>query len=490
MSVDVVRYLDMERAFYADLVARSNFDTDAFTRSDTGELVVGSYVQHETMEYERWLLDGVAVRRGAVALEYGCGPGRMILRLAPRFARIDGIDISKEVLDVAARRCASLSAAPRLFLTDGQTVPPSTEGAYDIAYSVICLQHICVYSVRRHILEGLFRALKPGGMLTFQMGYGPGHARMADYFDEFVEAPGTNGIADVGVLHPGEVAGDLSRVGFTDIAYALTPTGPGDTHAAWIFVRALKPGPSTALIATTSREWQTHGFVSIVADDVVVARARQRQLEQGVVARCRDTDRELEMLRTALAVDGDERARAGIAELEAAADARDRVMRRLEQECSDLEDSLAMARADRDCWRERAAEAARERDHLRRQADIQGRQLVRLRVADRRRIKAVVAELVQSANTGWRVGVLGTGEHTEWLLQETALGEVANLVFFDSDPARAGQLIAGRTILPARDIPAQQLDAIVPSSLAFHEEMIGFLEALPGAGVRIVRCYP
>ena len=166
------------------------------------------------MDYERWLLSGVSIRRDALALDTGCGPGRMMLRLAPRFARIDGIDISQEVLDVAKRRCAGLAATPRLFLTDGQNVPEAATNSYDVAYSVICLQHICVYSVRFQILEGLFRALKPGGLLTFQMGYGPGHARMADYFENFVDAPGTNGVADVGVLHPGEIAGDLDQIGF------------------------------------------------------------------------------------------------------------------------------------------------------------------------------------------------------------------------------------------------------------------------------------
>ena len=134
MSVDVTRYLEMERAFYADLVARSNFDTEAFTRTDTSELVVGSYVHHEAVDYERWLLAGVSTRPGALALEYGCGPGRMMLRLAPRFARVDGIDMSQEVLDVAKRRCASLTSAPRLLLTDGKTVPegPKTSTTWPI----------------------------------------------------------------------------------------------------------------------------------------------------------------------------------------------------------------------------------------------------------------------------------------------------------------------------------------------------------------------
>ena len=477
MSVDVTRYLEMERAFYADLVARSNFQTEAFTRNDSSELVVGSYVHHEGLDYERWLLSGVSIRPEARALEYGCGPGRMVLRLAPRFARIDGVDISPEVLDVARRRCAELPSPPCLFLTDGRHVPKETENGYDVAYSVICLQHICVYSVRLQILEGLFRALKPGGLLTFQMGYGPGHAQMADYFEDFVDAPGTNGAADVGVLHPGEIAGDLARIGFTSTAYALIPTGPGDTHGAWIFVRALKPGPATALISTTPEEWSTHGFASLIADDAATARARQRHLQHGILARCRDGEQESVNLRSAAAI-ADEH----LAE-------KDCALARGERDRSDLEDSLAMDRADRDSWRERAADAARERDQLRRQADVQSRQLVRLRVADRRRIKGVIDDLVRSG-ADWRVGVLGAGEHTEWLLQETSLGELKQLFFFDSDSSRAGATIAGHPILPAREIPALQLNAIVPSSLAFHEEMIAFLEALPVSGLRIVRCYP
>ena len=168
---------------------------------------------------------------------------------------------------------------------------------------------------------------------------------------------------------------------------------------------------------------------------------------------------------------------------------KDRDLAGVERERDALQDSLAMARADRDGWRERAADAARERDQLRRQADVQGRQLVRLRVADRRRVKGVIDDLVRAA-TDWRVGVLGAGEHTEWLLQETSLGDLANLFFFDSDPSRTGGTIAGRAILPARDIPALQLNAVVPSSLAFHEEMVSFLEALPVSDMRIVRCYP
>lgn len=203
---------------------------------------------------------------------------------------------------------------------------------------------------------------------------------------------------------------------------------------------------------------------------------------------CRDAEQESVDPRATPPI-ADQEAAERIAQLEEHVAERDRAIAQVERERRDLEDSLTMARADRDSWRERAAVAARERDQLRRQVDLQGRQLVRLRVADRRRLKAVIDDLVRSA-ADWRVGVLGAGEHTEWLLQETPLGVLPHLFFFDSDPVRAGATIAGRTILPARDIPALQLNAIVPSSLAFHEEMVDFLEMLPVSGLRIVRCYP
>ena len=475
MSVDVERYLEMERAHYSELVARSNFSAETFTRVDSAEMVVGSYSQHEAFDYERWLLSGVAIGTSAVALEYGCGPGRMLLRLAPHFHRVDGADISPEVLDVARRRCARLPSPPELFLTDGQGLPDAVCERYDVAYSVICLQHICVYSIRRRILDALYRALKPGGLLVFQMGYGPGHAGMTDYFADFVEAAGTNGTADVGVLHPSEIGDDLASVGFESASFALTPTGPGDTHGAWIFVRAIKPGLSTAAIATLPGDWREHGFVAMTSDRTAGEKARRLHLDHGILGRVT-------------------RAEASEAASRAAqADLETRLLRlkTLEREQDALQDALAFAHADRDGWRSRAHALATERDRLLRRVEIDETQIARLRVADRRRLKAVVEELVREAAAGqWRVGVFGTGAHTEWLLRETPLAEIANLFFFDSDPARAGSVVAGWPIVALHEVPALGPQAVLVSSLAFQDEMTDAVRSLGLHGIRIVRCYP
>jgi SAM-dependent methyltransferase len=219
----------------------------------------------------------------------------MILRLAPRFARVDGVDISPEVLAVANRRCATLAHPPRLLLTPGDGLPEETAGCYDVAYSVICLQHICVHLVRQRIFEGLYRALKPGGVLTFQMGYAPGHGGRVDYFANVTQAEGTNGNVDVTILHPTELAGDLAGIGFVNLAYALTLTGPGDTHGAWIFFRAMKPG-SNAAVSSSPAAWASGAFETVEASQTTMEVVRRRQHVRGIIARSRSADQLIERL--------------------------------------------------------------------------------------------------------------------------------------------------------------------------------------------------
>ena len=150
-----------------------------------------------------------------------------------------------------------------------------------------------------------------------------------------------------------------------------------------------------------------------------------------------------------------------------------------------------MAKADRDDWRMRALAEARDKDVLRRRADVDERQLLRLKVADRRRVAAVIQDLAAAARAKpFRVAVFGAGAHTEWLLRETSLATIADLLFFDSDSARVGGTIAGYPIRAAAEIPAAQLGAVIVSSLAFQDEMLRFVESLAMPGVQLITCYP
>ncbi len=430
-------YLDMQRACYADLASRSRFDDERFTGATHDELVVGWYARHERFDYERWLFGGVSIDAHAVAIDYGCGPGRMIRRLAPRFARIDGADISADVIDVARRRCAGLASPPELTVTRGDGLPAGCEGRYDVAYSVICLQHICVHRVRRAIFESLFAALKPGGLLTFQMGYGPGHPALADYYEDRIDAEGSNGAADVTVLHPDDLASDLEQAGF-DSEYALTPAGPGDPHAAWIFVRAWKPGCEAAV----TRGATPRGFQRLERDPDGAAHARAVRDEHSIAARHVDLQ-----------------ARLAAAEV-----------------------ALTDARAETE-------EARAEIVMLQVRAEALVRQLRRVQTVDRPRLRELIDDLVdEMRRAGGCIGIFGAGSHTEHLLADTSLGRAPQLVVFDADPRRAGTLVGGIVVRPAARIADAPLDAVVISSLAFEDEMVAYVQAL-APRVRIVRCY-
>ena len=354
----------------------------------------------------------------------------MLLRLAPRFRRIDGVDLSPEIVAVAERRVSSLPSAPKLFVTDGQDLPSELDGSYDVAYSVICLQHVCVHSVRRRILAALFRALKPGGLLTFQMGYGPGHPAAVGYSEDYLDAPGTNGMADVAVVHPGEIGRDLAELGFEHAMYGLTPTGPGDRHGAWIFVRAVKPGCDAAVELLPC-----NGFLPLEVDAIDIETARSHfQAHARSVRNLEDT-----ICRQQHAV------------------------ATLERDVQDMALRMAIDRV----------------------------QLERLRLADQPRVRGLIDHLAASnAQERLRIGVLGAGAHTGWLLNDTALGRCQSVFLFDTNSAKAGSTVAGHVVRVIDDIPTLKLDVIVVSSLAFQDEMVATLRQLGVEETRILRCYP
>ena len=108
----------MQRACYADMVARSHFDTEAFTAVDDAEYVVGFYAQHEAFDYERWLFGGLEIDRDATALSMDaslaacCSAGAA---LSPRRRRRYRRNRGGGPPDGPPRRTS------RVFVTDGRS---------------------------------------------------------------------------------------------------------------------------------------------------------------------------------------------------------------------------------------------------------------------------------------------------------------------------------------------------------------------------------
>ena len=209
----------------------------------TRDHVVGSWRAHnEWTDYADYLMRYVPDEPQWIALDFGCGPGRNLLRWSARFSRIDGADIAAANLENARRYLADIPAekAPNLYLTSGSDLGAAPTATYDFVFSTIAMQHICMHSIRYAILKDIHRVLKPGGRLSIQMGYGSPSPDTVPWAADFADATGTNRACDVEISSPDQPAADLAMLGFQAFEYWLRPVGPGDSHPQWIYFTAVK----------------------------------------------------------------------------------------------------------------------------------------------------------------------------------------------------------------------------------------------------------
>jgi ubiquinone/menaquinone biosynthesis C-methylase UbiE len=106
-----------------------------------------------------WHLDDLPVKyKTGRALDFGCGIGRTTQALAFIFDRVDGVDISDEMIRLAlghdtGRCCFHHNACADLKLFKART--------FDFVYSMIVLQHMPQDMQHGYVRE-FFRVLKPG----------------------------------------------------------------------------------------------------------------------------------------------------------------------------------------------------------------------------------------------------------------------------------------------------------------------------------------
>jgi len=235
MSKGKDEYLQMQNSYY---------DEYASQWSPTfRDPVVGSYDAHNAWsDYDQYLFKDFDTSQ-MIALEYGCGPGRNLVKFSNRFQRIDGIDISKINLEKARLNLEHNGIQPvNLFHTTGDNLDAIQDEQYDCVFAVICLQHICSHQIRFNIMSNIYRVLKPGGYFCFQMGHGGKKGiSTAGYRDDVFEAISTNGHSDVSITDEKDLMDDLCAIiGFKNYRSDIRQTGPGDNHRNWIWVQVEK----------------------------------------------------------------------------------------------------------------------------------------------------------------------------------------------------------------------------------------------------------
>ncbi len=105
---------------------------------------------------------------GMRVLEIGCGAGRVTRALARVFGRVDGVDISGEMIArarEALRDCPSAQAHQN----NGADLAMFGAEEFDFAYSSIVFQHIPSKAVIENYVREVWRVLRAGALFKFQV---------------------------------------------------------------------------------------------------------------------------------------------------------------------------------------------------------------------------------------------------------------------------------------------------------------------------------
>ncbi|QNH57127.1 glycosyltransferase [Limnospira indica] len=133
------------------------------------------------------ILQGIPSQLHWKVLEIGCGVGRLVKPLRERFNRVDGVDISANMIEFAKQYLADGQSNGELYVNSGSDLQDLPGEFYDLVYSTIVFQHIRSLSVVKSYFREIFRVLKPGGYFRIQV-----HDRSAENLGDFDEEGAEN----------------------------------------------------------------------------------------------------------------------------------------------------------------------------------------------------------------------------------------------------------------------------------------------------------
>jgi SAM-dependent methyltransferase len=107
------------------------------------------------------------------SLDFGCGVGRLTRALAKRFARSDGVDVSKEMVELAQKSNPDIDNL-HVALNTEPNLQLYSDNSFDFIYSNRVLQHLDSDQVIQAYLEEFGRILATDGILCFGLPRPPG----------------------------------------------------------------------------------------------------------------------------------------------------------------------------------------------------------------------------------------------------------------------------------------------------------------------------
>jgi len=236
------KYTQMQRDFYdstADIMAIDNH-----RGHDSNPDYYGLLLSEPKNNPENW--------SGKKALDFGCGIGRNVDNLSrlAEWSGVDGCDISSENIIRADKFLSTINSNIKnnLYVTTGIDLLPIESDQYDFVMATIVFQHIAVRSIRLSIMKDIYRVMKNDSLFTFQMAiYNRQYIPCAEYFEEAIDAPGTNGMYDVSIDNPEDLLTDLTTIGFSDFEVTIRPEWDAYNgvymdvnRSQWIYVKTWK----------------------------------------------------------------------------------------------------------------------------------------------------------------------------------------------------------------------------------------------------------
>lgn len=160
-----------------------------------GDLLGEAYLRYSftkgTAQEVAFLLDLLALPRGARVLDVGCGPGRHAVPLAQAGLAVTGVDVSRRFLDIAADAARAAGVGAAFFHVDARAMPFDDE--FDAVVSICEGAFGLMAGDDSTVLKRMAEAVKRGGrvvLTAFSALYEASHPREGATFD-----------ADAGVVH-------------------------------------------------------------------------------------------------------------------------------------------------------------------------------------------------------------------------------------------------------------------------------------------------